>query len=759
MISKLLDEIVATRLSPFDLFPQTDLREKIVELMLEGIPPGMAPGAKSGLGALRQQLLHADVDQVKVVVFGGGTGLSNIIGGDSRLEGWSDKPFEGLKRVFRSTRSVVCITDDGGSTGELLKDLPLVAVGDMRHVLLSSVKSIHLERRYGVDGEGAKKIVKVLSNLFNWRYKGPLERNHAELVEIESTLDRLPGELNTYFRGLLHHLFHDRRLRNTLQRSHCFGNLILTAAVFQELGESVTLRQLLDGSDKLHRAMEKGMNRLALVIGAGERAVMPCTSTPAQLKVVYTNGVTIRGEHKLENARRELPVERVEIDYCGEVGVYRSVLADISDADIIILAPGSLYSSIIPVFKVPGLADAVRSNVKALKILISNLWVQAGETDLSIVDPDRKFHVSDMIRAYEKNISGGTEGLFNEVLCISLKEIPASVLQSYAVEGKIPIYLDKEVLKEHRYIPIECGVYSREALAERSVIKHDPDTLALAVKGLYQFKKHCDRNGGQAGAPAESRTPAGKLNTGLMFPCQKYAQLENLLANLDIKGSAGDTRFSRSGLTGNIIDILWEHPIIPVEHFNNIAGIHCIGIEEWNRDQQWDNVFSFYDPEDRIVKIRADQAYIKKNLEIALMIAMGESLLGNYAARKLMHDVVVDGHQLGRTYFLFLRPEGERTCWFDRRQLHVFLELARMCATDDPCLYTRLVNRGDSFTPPGLLMGLVYAWYVDNRLATHIEYKMSVLKINRTDLIPAQLQMVKKRQEMIRFFTETVFNV
>ena len=118
----------------------------------------------------------------------------------------------------------------------------------------------------------------------------------------------------------------------------------------------------------------------------------------------------------------------------------------IENADILIMAPGSLYSSIIPVLQVPGIAEAVRKNNKALKLLISNLWVQAGETDQSISDPERKFHVSDMIRAYERNLPGGTQGLFDQILCLSLKDVPGSVIQNYAVEGKIPIYLDREVL-------------------------------------------------------------------------------------------------------------------------------------------------------------------------------------------------------------------------------------------------------------------------------------------------------------------------
>ena len=54
-------------------------------------------------------------------------------------------------------------------------------------------------------------------------------------------------------------------------------------------------------------------------------------------------------------------------------------------------------------------------------------------------------------------------------------------------------------------------------------------------------------------------------------------------------------------------------------------------------------------------------------------------------------------------------------------------------------------------------MGLMYAWYIDNRFATHIEYKMSVMKINQTDLIPEQLNMVDRRRKMIEFFKAVVF--
>ncbi len=150
LISEKLQQIQKVQFSPLDLLPQNELREKILELVLRGVPVGAHSVAKEHLRRFRQDLLAESVEHVKVVVFGGGTGLSNIIGGDSRLASWAQKPFVGLKEIFPHTRSVVCITDNGGSTGELLKDLPMVAVGDMRHVLLSSIQLANLQKKYNI---------------------------------------------------------------------------------------------------------------------------------------------------------------------------------------------------------------------------------------------------------------------------------------------------------------------------------------------------------------------------------------------------------------------------------------------------------------------------------------------------------------------------------------------------------------------------------------------------------------------------------
>ncbi len=758
MILDKIKEIQKVRLSPLDLLPQLDLREKLVDLVLRGVPDHVQSTAKMHLLSLRQELLETSVEDAKVVVFGGGTGLSNIVGGDSRRDNWAKKPFSGLKEIFPQTRSIVCVTDNGGSTGELLKDLPLVALGDMRHVLLSSIESSNLQKRYTIDRFGAEKITAVLAEIFNLRFSQPFAQATPQFQDIRTLIGVLPQSLEQYFKYLLDYLFADRRLSQTLNRSHCLGNLLLAAAIYREVDPRVSEEQLCCQQEILHKAIFRGINALARVIGACDRAVLPCTSTPAQLRVLYTNGVEVVGEHKLGDARRGFPVDSVQVDYCDTIRIYDEVLADIEDADILILAPGSLYSSIIPVFKVPGLAEAVRSNRKALKVLVSNLWVQAGETDLSIADPERKFHVSDMIRAYEKNIPGGTRGLFNEVLCISLNDIPASVLQRYAVEGKVPIFVDREKLFHEHYIPIECGVYSREALVERGVIQHDPDILALAIKGLYNGRNcflSCPAPGvWSKNEPSTRYQPQEKL---CVLPCRKFSSIKERIGQISIRCFGEQLQIDEEKLKTDLSEILWNHPVIPLHHLQYFDSIHCIDRSHWNRDQQWDNVFSFFDPEDRAIKIRGDQIGIIQKLEIALMIALGESLLGNYAQKKEMQEVVLNNLPLGRVYHLYLRENEQRNCLLDHSQLRTFLSLARMNSSEEENHYTRLINRDEGFTPPGLLMGLMYAWYIDNRLASHIEYKMSVMKINQTDLIPEQLKMAGRRRKMVSFFKDVIF--
>jgi uncharacterized cofD-like protein len=755
----LLTKLGTRQLAPLDLLSHHDLREKLVDLVLNDGPRLADLQSSTLFGELRQNLIETRTDDLRVVVFGGGTGLSNIIGGDCRQKGWANRPFEGLKQVFPQTTAVVCVTDDGGSTGELLKDVPVIAVGDIRHVLLSSIQLSRLQQRYDLTVAEATDLAGQLSALFNFRYSGSPGSVAELLGQCGAVFDNVPREIRDYLTQGLGFCFSHETCRRTLQRPHCLGNLIILSAICRRLPVDVLAGEPCDIAGRYGQLIYDALADCAVLFGAAEDAVMPCTATPAQLRFLYGDGVQVTGEKKSSEARRGFPVDRVRVDFSGQPFVPASLIEQIGAADILIMAPGSLYSSIIPVMQVPGIAAAVRSNSRALKLLIANLWVQDGETDRSNLDPERKFHVSDMIRAYDRNLPGGVRGLFDQVLCLSLQDIPGSVIQNYAVEGKSPIYLDREVLKSHGFAAIECGFYSKSALHERQVIQHDPHVVAQTVKTLYLAERLTDHKHREPHSPpvAPSRDdhPAGRHTVSL--PAVKYHLVRRRLAELPITGRpVGVDRLDDDRIREDLVEMIWYHQDIPLAHFATITGITCVDKEFWRRDQRWDNVFSFYEPEDGQVYIRRDRLDDPKKLEIAFLIAVGQALLGNYAQEKRIEPLSCGEVAVGSIYHLLLCPVEQRNCYFSDDELREFLALSRMKEVE-PRHFTRVINGEEGFTPPGLLMGLMYAWYLDNRLASHIEYKMSILKMPQTDLIPEQIRMRERRVRLTAFFRQAVF--
>ncbi len=746
------------QLSPLDLLPHKNLREKLVELALSGVPPGLPPETAASLQQIKDALAREPVSELNVVVFGGGTGLSTIIGGDSRGISWTADPFSGLKNVFPKTRSIVCITDDGGSTGELLKDLPLIALGDIRHVLLSSIQLTKLRSLYGLSTSEAGRCLKVLATIFNYRFQSKPVNSDQLLFDCGlKNQEDLPLVIAAFLERGIENLFDDPRLRITLNRSHCLGNLLLASAIYEQIPLHYSSEDLAAKPDVLRQNLYRGISSLCVMLGAEEQAVLPCTTIPAELSVKYTNGVQVTGENKSGEARRHCPVEYVSVNFHDEPVLSPAIAALIDSADIMILAPGSLYSSLIPVFQVPGIAAAVKKNDKALKILVSNLWVQAGETDFSLAEPDRKFHLSDLLKAYEHNIPGGTEGLFDTVLCLSFKDVPASVIQSYAVEGKIPIYLDREKVRKQGVIPLECSIYSAPALRDFGIIRHDPQQFANVIRTLWVGFMHLPATKKSTPYLGNGKAWNDKHLTNMMMPCLRNKKIGEYLEGLSIQFENQSKERSRN--IQNILHrILWDHKDIPLEHLSLVKGVQSIATEEWKRNQNWDKMYSFYDPHDSCVKIRQDQFDSERTLEIAFLVALGQSLLGDYVQNKEIFEIEPRQPQLGKIYRLQLKNAEEIRCFFSVQDLCTFLQLSRMIQdTENPEYFTRVVNGGEGFTPPGLLFGLTYAWYLDNRFASNIEYKMAVTRIDRSDLIPEQVRMRSRRQRLTDFFREVVF--
>ena len=752
----MLDNIDASLLA---LLPQEDQVEKLIHLELQGPPAGVPNDAAARLNGLADALGQFAVENTRVVVLGGGTGLSNIIGGDSRKTSWPNDPFRGLKEIFPKTRAIVCVTDDGGSTGELLKDLPFIALGDIRHVMLSAIQKQSLREKYGLDDRQCMVVAGCLHKLFNYRFEDR-PGSKKELADA-SGLDPagLPEEMHRYLAGLLELLFEEPFLANLLSRTHCLGNLLLAAAVWQDAAELHGPKK--ESCQPFESKNYTGLKRLSRVLALDEGTVMPCSLTPAALQILYTNGALVTGEYKSGHAGREYPVDRLFVRFVEEPQPDPEVIRSIKDADMIILAPGSLYTSTIPIFQVPGMADAVRDNRDALKILVPNLWVQRGETDVVRDDPKRRFHVSDLIKAYNRNIPGGVRGLFSHVLALGLQDISGAVLQNYAMEDKVPIFLDRESVFKLGFRPVEAGIFSLEALRERNVIQHDPAVLARVIRTLFAVTIQTQRNtadlsGGYTPIPGYFRMEKALVQDKGLLPCQRFTALRSWLDSVELRIDSG--MVSAGNLSAKILDVLWYHQDILVSHLENIDAIRIIERKTWSRNQEWDNLYSFYDPWDKTIKICQDVVESEYLFEQSFLVALGQALLGNYAASKEMAVVEEGGEPVGRIYRLTIKPPEQRNTYLSEQSLGEFLKLARMIKSEkNENLFTRLVNGDDRFTPPGLLFGLLFAWYLDNRFAAHVEYKMAIMRTDVSDLIPEQIKMLARRRELVRFFRQSVF--
>ncbi len=760
MINDFLQKLASTSFTPLDLVQGRNLPEKLVDLALHG-PPARPPLPAAALKELTEAVNGQDISGVRVVVFGGGTGMSTIIGGDSRSPAWTANPFQGLKSIFPQIRAVVCVSDDGGSTGELLKHLPLFGIGDLRHVMLAAIQESLLRKRYNLDSQQALDTAAALFTLFNYRYRAkPLSVDEL-LRRIGLELNALPVAMAEGILYLLRNLFSDSRLAQALSAPNCLGNLLIVSAIYSGYKD--------DNPRPSAAAVRNGLLLLTDMLGVIEDGVMPCTLNPSSLKIHYTNGVMTTGEYKSGLSRRGYPVERVFVDFLGlKPQVLPQVFSAVREADIIIFAPGSLYTSIVPVMQVPGLAEAVRANEGAMKVLVANVWAQAGETDLTMDEPKRRFYVSDLIKAYNRNIVGGVNGLFQQILLLGLQDIPGSILQNYAVEGKVPIYLDRGLVWKMGFEPVEACIYAADELAEGR-LKHEPAALALAFKAMWAARGQLaadlpdsKRWTTEVKTAADLRLPAalpGPLMDNISWftepgyrtsgaageiACERYARINRSLTALDIEDR------------GRIAEIIWHHADIPPAHLDYMHGLRFIERCNWPRSQVWDKVYSFYDPEDGFLNIRRDIG--PENFEIAFLVALGQSLLGNYAVRKDVEPLLANHEIVGKLFRLELRPATQRLSWFSDLELRSYLKLSRLRPSAvNPLIFTRAVNGEEGFTPPGLLFGLTYAWYIDNRFADHIEYKMAIARAEVSDLVPEQVKTLARRRAIIDFFREVVF--
>ncbi|MDI3538056.1 MAG: hypothetical protein PWP12_362 [Bacillota bacterium] len=243
---------------------------------------------------------------------------------------------------------------------------------------------------------------------------------------------------------LMERLFQHRFTAGTGLAGHSFGNLFL-----------VTMTEVV-GDFEL---AIKETSRVLAVRGQ----VLPSTLTSTTLEAEYADGSRARGETNI--VRPGQTIRRLTLDPPDSRPLPEALEA-IAQADLIVLGPGSLYTSVIPNLLVRGIAEAIRKS-RALKVYVANLMTQPGETE--------GYTAADHVRAL---IEHGGDGVVEWVLVNNERAAP-EVLSRYREEGAEPVKINRRALARYRVRLKEAPLLSQD-----SVARHDPNKLARALLEL-----------------------------------------------------------------------------------------------------------------------------------------------------------------------------------------------------------------------------------------------------------------------------------
>lgn len=305
----------------------------------------------------------------RIVVLGGGHGLSALL--------------RGLKEYTHNITAIVTVSDDGGSSGELRKNIGILPPGDIRSCLAALSNNEDL-----------------LSQVFQYRFAS-----------------------------------------GTGLEGHSLGNLFITA-----------LTEITGSFEKA--VAESG--RVLAVYGQ----VLPSTLSDVRLKadLVGKDGelTHISGETQIRNT--EGAIQRIWLDPAN-TPAFPPAIAAVLSADLIVIGPGSLYTSLLPNLLVRDLAEAVRVS-QAMKFFVCNVATERGETD--------RFNCLDHVKTIEKHVGAG---MFDLVICNNRFEGTLGTNVEW-------VRMDTE-LRDH--VSVYCG----NLIDPQYPWRHDSKRLAKTITDLF----------------------------------------------------------------------------------------------------------------------------------------------------------------------------------------------------------------------------------------------------------------------------------
>ena len=260
---------------------------------------------------------------------------------------------------------------------------------------------------------------------------------------------------------------------------HCMEALANTEPVMQRLlayrfPEGVLAGQafgnlLLAALDGVSDSFDQAVARMSEVLAITGR-ILPVTNSNVQLEAVFENGSRVVGESSICAFKKEQDCRITRVRLLPErPPALPEALRAIGEAELIILGPGSLYTSVIPNLLVEGIAQAVcRSD--ALKVYVCNIMTQDGETE--------EYTASDHVEALLKH---GGPGLVDLCLCND-QPVRPELLARYREEGAAPIAVDREAV-EALGVELVCRSLASDS---QNYARHSFTKLADAIVELYR---------------------------------------------------------------------------------------------------------------------------------------------------------------------------------------------------------------------------------------------------------------------------------
>lgn len=252
---------------------------------------------------------------------------------------------------------------------------------------------------------------------------------------------------------LMEKLFQHRFGGTGTLAGHSFGNLYI-AAMTEVVGD-------------VELALKQSSKVLAV-----RGQVLPSSAEAIRLVATMTDGTVVEGESRIPLVNKR--IDRVSI-VPSDVKPVQAALDAITEAEAIVLGPGSLYTSVLPNLLIQGMAEALKKT-HAVRIYICNVMTQPGETD--------GFSAYDHVKAILDHV-----GPCIDYVVVNSQKVAPELQGLYAQQGAYPVAVDVPALESLGVRVVEANLIS-----ETNLVRHDPVKLSRTIMSMvYKLKANPER--------------------------------------------------------------------------------------------------------------------------------------------------------------------------------------------------------------------------------------------------------------------------